>query len=126
SRLWLTRALPSPMPPAEPALRELVLVPDLAGEADLLGHPLRLARDLRRRQVAGRRVHQVTRPPDRLRDDRARPGGGFRRLRVPSRGDEHRALPQDRLVRGGLVAVEAVAPEIDGLDGSLHGAGGLE
>ena len=100
---------------AEPALLQLGLAPDLAAEPDLARHLLRLARDLRGRHVAGRRVHQVARPADGLGDDLPALDGLARRLRVGPRRAEHRD-PGERLRLGlrGLVAIEAVARRAPG------------
>ena len=57
-----TEPLPDAEDPAEAALRELRLGPDLAGDARLLRHRLRRLGDRGRRQVARRRVHQVASP----------------------------------------------------------------
>ena len=76
--------LPAPTPriPPKPPFFSSGLAPHLAGEADLPRHRLRLARDLRGRHVAGRRVHEVARPVHGVGDDLAALHGG---LASPSR-----------------------------------------
>ena len=79
---------------AEPTLLGW-LAPDLAAKAELAGHLLRLARDLRRCHVSRWRVHQVARPTDSLGDDLPPLDGLPRGLRVAAdraRGAEDGSL----------------------------------
>src|SRR6185436_15164473 len=113
--------LPDADDPAEPTLRELGLVPDLDLEADLLRHRLRPLRELGRRQVERRGVHEVASPPLRLRDHLASLDRGLRDTGFGSSApeDRHRGELRARAVRLRLVLIETVRAEQEALDRRL-------
>ena len=104
---------------AEPALLQLRVGPDPAGQPDLLRHRLRLLRELGRREIQGGGVHQVAGPGLRLGDDLPPLHGVLQGLRV--------GLGRARIVdlgelATGAVVVRLVSPEAVGAEQhTLHG-----
>ena len=106
------------MPP-NPPFSSSGFAPDLAAEPDLARHLLRLAGDLCRRHVAGRRVHQVARPADGLGDDLPALDGVARRLGVRARRTDHHDAGERLLGLRGLVTIEPVRAEHETFDRRL-------